>query len=36
MKATAVDGTPSVRINGERYRGARDVATLRQKIATYT
>lgn len=28
-RANGVDGTPSVFINGERYRGARDVATLR-------
>lgn len=34
--ANGVDGTPSVFINGERYHGGRDVATLREAIATYT
>lgn len=32
-RANGVDGTPSVFINGERYRGARDIATLRGAIA---
>jgi protein-disulfide isomerase len=32
-RANGVDGTPSVFINGERYRGARDVASLREAIA---
>lgn len=31
--ANGVNGTPSVFINGERYRGPRDVASLRQAIA---
>jgi len=30
--ANGVDGTPSVFINGERYRGPRDVASLTQAI----
>lgn len=34
--ANGVDGTPSVFVNGERYHGGRDVATLRQVIATST
>jgi len=32
--ANGVRGTPSVFINGERYRGPRDVASLRQAIAS--
>jgi NhaA family Na+:H+ antiporter len=32
-RANGVDGTPSVFINGERYRGARDTATLSAAIA---
>jgi protein-disulfide isomerase len=32
-RANGVDGTPAVFINGERYRGARDVASLREAIA---
>jgi len=32
-RANGVDSTPSVFINGERYRGARDVASLREVIA---
>jgi protein-disulfide isomerase len=30
--ANGVNGTPSVFINGERYRGGRDVATLREVL----
>ena len=33
-RANGVNGTPSLFINGERYRGARDIATLRAAIAT--
>jgi protein-disulfide isomerase len=32
-RANGVDGTPSVFINGERYLGGRDVATLREAVA---
>jgi protein-disulfide isomerase len=32
--ANDVGGTPSIFINGERYRGARDVASLRAAIAS--
>lgn len=32
-RANGVNGTPSLFINGERYRGARDIATLRAAIA---
>jgi NhaA family Na+:H+ antiporter len=32
-RANSVNGTPSVFINGERYRGPRDVASLREAIA---
>ena len=32
--ANGVHGTPTVFINGERYRGPRDVASLRQAIAS--
>ena len=31
--ASGVDGTPSIFINGERYRGRRDEASLRKAIA---
>lgn len=31
--ANGVEGTPSIFLNGERYRGARDAATLRAAIA---
>jgi hypothetical protein len=31
--AIGVNGTPSVFINGERYLGARDVASLREALA---
>jgi protein-disulfide isomerase len=34
--AQMADGTPSVFINGERYRGARDTASLRAAIAGAT
>lgn len=32
-EANGVEGTPSVFINGERYLGARDVASLREAVA---
>ena len=32
-RANGVEGTPSVFINGERYLGARDVASLREAVA---
>ncbi len=32
--ANGVEGTPSIFINGERYHGKRDEATLRQAIAS--
>ena len=34
--ANGVEGTPSVFINGERYRGRRDEASLREAIKSYT
>ena len=34
--ANGVEGTPSVFINGERYRGKRDEGSLRQAIKSYT
>ena len=32
-RANGVDGTPAVFINGERYLGDRDVASLREAVA---
>jgi protein-disulfide isomerase len=32
-EANGVEGTPSVFINGERYRGSRDIASLRGAVA---
>ena len=34
--ANGVEGTPSVFINGERYRGKRDEGSLREAIKSYT
>jgi protein-disulfide isomerase len=35
-RANGVDGTPSLFINGERYLGRRDLATLREAFTLYT
>ncbi len=34
--ANGVEGTPSVFINGERYRGRRDEGSMREAIKSYT
>jgi protein-disulfide isomerase len=34
--ANGVDGTPSVFVNGRRYVGGRDIATLREVVAVYS
>ncbi len=34
--ANGVEGTPSIFINGERYRGKRDEGTLREAIKSNT
>ncbi len=34
--ANGVEGTPSIFINGERYRGKRDERSLREAIKSYT
>jgi protein-disulfide isomerase len=34
-RANGVDGTPSIFINGQRYLGGRDVATLREAVASF-